>query len=153
MFNILGSGVQGSEFLDLFAGTGSVGIEALSRGASHATFIEKNLNALQTIRENLELTQFTQQASVIQADVFEWVSRDSADAYDFAYVAPPQGHKLWSKAVRRLDQNPDRLNQDAWVIAQIGAQEYRALELEVLVEFDRRKYGRTELIFFERPGE
>ncbi|MCZ6529184.1 MAG: 16S rRNA (guanine(966)-N(2))-methyltransferase RsmD, partial [Chloroflexi bacterium] len=61
--------------------------------------------------------------------------------------------KLWSKAVRRLDFDAHRLNMDAWVIAQINAQEYRPLKLKTLVEFDRRTYGRTQLVFYERPGE
>ena len=153
LFNILGSAIQDSEFLDLFAGTGSVGIEALSRGAAGATFVEKHPTALRTIRENLELTQLSERASLVQADVFEWVKRAGGSAHDYAYIAPPQYMKLWSKAVRHLDQNVKRLNPDAWVIAQINTREYRSLELETLVEFDLRTYGRTQLVFFERPGE
>ena len=153
LFNILGPAIQDCQFLDLFAGTGSVGIEALSRGAVHATFIEKHSAALQTIQHNLELTQLGDRAHIVQADVFEWLHRKGSNAYDFAYVAPPQYVKLWSKTVRRLDQNVEHLNLDAWVIAQINTREYRPLELENLVEFDRRTYGRTQLVFFERPGE
>jgi 16S rRNA (guanine(966)-N(2))-methyltransferase RsmD len=153
LFNILGPSLLDSDFLDLFAGTGSVGIEALSRGAAHATFVEKHPAALTTIRENLELTELSDRAHLVQADVFEWINRESGGAHDFAYVAPPQDFKLWSKAVSRLDLNSQKLNLDAWVIAQISPREYRSLELETLVEFDRRSYGRTELIFYERPGE
>ena len=153
LFNILGAAVQGSEFLDLFAGTGSVGIEALSRGAVHATFVEKHPAALKTIRENLDLTGFGDRARVVQLDVFEWIKRQSGNSYDFVYVAPPQYSVLWSKAFRRLDQNLELINLDAWVIAQINPKEYQPLELEGLVEFDQRKYGRTQLVFYERPGE
>ena len=153
LFNILGPALHDSNFSDLFAGTGSVGIEALSRGAAHATFVEQHPAALQTIRENLELTALMDRAKLIQADVFEWINRQSGGSHDFAYVAPPQSFKLWSKAVRLLDREPQRLNPDAWVIAQINPREYRPLELETLVEFDRRTYGRTQLVFYERPGE
>jgi 16S rRNA (guanine(966)-N(2))-methyltransferase RsmD len=153
LFNILGPSIVDSDFLDLFAGTGSVGIEALSRGASHATFVEKHSSAMQTIRENLELTQLIDRAHLVQADVFEWIRREPGSSHDFAFVAPPQYVKLWSKAVSRLDQNVQRLNQDAWVVAQINRREYRPLELESLVEFDIRTYGRTQLVFYERPGE
>ena len=150
LFNILGPALFDADFLDLFAGTGSVGIEALSRGAAHATFVEKHAAALQTVRENLELTELTDRAQLVQADVFRW---ESASAHDFVYVAPPQNLKLWEKAVRKLDSDSEWLNPDAWVIAQIGPREYRPLELEILVEFDRRTYGRTQLVFYERPGE
>ncbi len=153
LFNILGAALLDSEFLDLFAGTGSVGIEALSRGAEKATFIEKHPAALKTIRENLELTKFAAQAQVIQLDVFEWIKRQSGRSYDFVYVAPPQYSKLWSKALLKLDENAELMNLDAWVIAQINPKEYRPLELQSLVEFDQRSYGRTQLIFYERPGE
>ncbi|MFQ5921943.1 MAG: 16S rRNA (guanine(966)-N(2))-methyltransferase RsmD [Anaerolineales bacterium] len=153
LFNILGPALHDSDFLDLFAGTGSVGIEALSRGAAHATFVEKHPAAVQTIRDNLELTEVMDRAQLVQADVFEWINRQSGGSHDFAYVAPPQTFNLWSKAVRRLDRNAQRLNLDAWVIAQINPREYRPLELETLVEFDRRTYGRTQLVFYERPGE
>ncbi len=153
LFNILGASVLDSEFLDLFAGTGSVGIEALSRGAAQATFVEKNPAALKTLRENLEITRFTDRARVSQLDVFEWIKRQSGSSYDFVYVAPPQYSKLWSKALRKLDLNVELINPDAWVIAQINPKEYQALELETLVEFDSRTYGRTQLVFYERPGE
>jgi len=153
LFNILGAALLDSEFLDLFAGTGSVGIEALSRGAEKATFVEKHPAALKTIRENLEITKFAAQAQVIQLDVFEWIKRQSGRSYDFVYVAPPQYSKLWSKALLKLDQNAELMNLDAWVIAQINPKEYRPLKLESLVEFDQRNYGRTQLVFYERPGE
>ena len=153
LFNILGAAVNDSDFLDLFAGTGSVGIEALSRGAAQATFIEKHPAALQAIRENLELTEFTDRARIIQLDVFEWIKRQAGRTYDFVYVAPPQDSKFWSKALRKLDENVELMNLDAWVIAQINPKEYRPLELDTLVEFDQRSYGRTNLMFYERPGE
>ena len=153
LFNILGAAVADCDFLDLFSGTGSVGIEALSRGAAQSTFVEKHPIALKVIGENLELTGLTNRAQVVQADVFEWINRKPGSSHDFVYVAPPQYSKLWSRAVHRLDQNTQRLNLDAWVIAQINPEEYRSLELETLVEFDRRTYGRTQLVFYERPGE
>jgi 16S rRNA (guanine(966)-N(2))-methyltransferase RsmD len=153
LFNILGGGVTGASFLDLFAGTGSVGIEALSRGAAHATFVENQALAVDAIRANLELTDLRDRARIIQMDVFRLLKAPGDDHYDFAFVAPPQYSKLWSRAVLRLDAQPEWLNPDAWVIAQIHPKEYRELELERLVEFDRRAYGRTMLAFYELPGE
>jgi 16S rRNA (guanine966-N2)-methyltransferase len=70
LFNILGTGVVGCTFLDLFAGTGSVGIEALSRGADRVLLIDKDRMAIRTIRENLALTGLANRAETLRADAF-----------------------------------------------------------------------------------
>jgi 16S rRNA (guanine(966)-N(2))-methyltransferase RsmD len=153
LFNILGVGVESSSFLDLFAGTGSVGIEALSRGASRATFVEKHPLAVEVIHANLDLTKLGDRARVVQTDVFQLLKSPGEDRYDYVYVAPPQYSKLWSRVVLKLDTMPSWLNPDAWVIAQIHPKEFDGLELGTLVEIDRRTYGRTMLAFYELPGE
>src|SRR5919202_1586835 len=76
LFNILGASVVDANVLDLFAGAGSVGIEALSRGARHATFVELDREALETIRQNLQLTRLAERAEVVRADAFKFVNRD-----------------------------------------------------------------------------
>jgi 16S rRNA G966 N2-methylase RsmD len=70
--------------------------------------------------------------------------------FDYIYVAPPQYHGFWRKAVELIDNFPTWMVSDGWVIAQIDPKEYEALTLENFSEFDRRKYGSTLLIFFER---
>src|SRR5512141_1623841 len=91
LFNILGTRVIDANVLDLFAGAGSVGIEALSRGARSATFVELDREALQAIRDNLALTRLTQGANVVRQDVFKFIAQTGrAEGYDIIYVAPPQ---------------------------------------------------------------
>ncbi|MGH2621194.1 MAG: 16S rRNA (guanine(966)-N(2))-methyltransferase RsmD [Anaerolineales bacterium] len=153
LFSILAPQIDGCTFLDLFAGTGSVGIEALSRGASHSTFVEQHPRAIETIRQNLEHTELSDRARVIQGDVFAVLEAGSRDRFDLAYVAPPQYSKLWSRAVIGLDLGKDWLNPDAWVIAQIHPKEHESLQLRRLIEIDRRKYSQTMLVFYEWPGE
>ncbi|MEK6588971.1 MAG: 16S rRNA (guanine(966)-N(2))-methyltransferase RsmD [Chloroflexota bacterium] len=153
LFNILGPAIEECSFLDLFAGTGSVGIEALSRGAAQVTFVEKHPRAVETIQFNLEQTGLSDRARVIQGDVFNVLGGGTRLRFDFAYVAPPQYSELWSKTLGKLDQPGDWLNPDAWVVAQIDPKEYATLELERLVEIDQRKYGQTLLVFYERPGD
>jgi len=153
LFNILAPQVEGCTFLDLFAGTGSVGIEALSRGASQSTFVENQQPAIETIRQNLEHTGLSERARVIHGDVFAVLEAGSKDRFDLVYVAPPQYSKLWSRALFSLDQGKDWLNPDAWVIAQIHPKEHESLQLRRLTEIDRRKYGQTMLVFYEWPGE
>jgi 16S rRNA (guanine966-N2)-methyltransferase len=149
LFNILSADVQGCRFLDLFAGTGSIGIEALSRGAAHCVFLDTDRQAVRTIHTNLELTGFEGRAEVHRQDAFGYLSRAVGQGFDLVYVAPPQYAGLWSKAVLRMDADPRALNPDAWVIAQIHPNEYLELTLERLEEFDRRRYGSTELVFYE----
>jgi 16S rRNA (guanine966-N2)-methyltransferase len=154
VFNILRWQVPDSRFLDLFAGTGGVGIEALSRGAEHAVFVEKEPKAVRVLRENLRTTHMTGQARVVQEDVFRFLllanqSVDPTDRFDIIYVAPPQYQDLWAQALIALDGHP-LLAPEGIVVAQIFPKEYRALPLEDLVLTDQRKYGSTMLCFYER---
>lgn len=150
LFNILGADIQGCRFLDLFAGTGCVGIEALSRGALFARFIDKNQNAIYTIRTNLQITRTAAQAEVVRMDAFHLLQGELDRSFDYVYIAPPQYKELWKRALIDLDNNPNWLSPDAWVIVQIHPKEYSPTQLNNLVEFDQRRYGSTLLVFYER---
>jgi 16S rRNA (guanine(966)-N(2))-methyltransferase RsmD len=152
LFNIIGPDVKDSAFLDLYAGTGGVGIEALSRGARRATFIDEGALACKTIRENLEHTGLQYAASVHRLEVFSALQRESLGSFDYVYVAPPQYRGVWSRTVAELDLRIRWLNPDGWVIAQLHPREFSALGLEHLQLFDQRKYGQTLLAFYEFPG-
>lgn len=152
LFNILGSAVEGCRFLDLFAGTGSVGIEALSRGAAEAVFVENDPAALRTIRANLDLTGFAGVAQVVPADVFRYLERPPVEGFDFIYIAPPQYQRLWSRTLLAIDAKPGVLYPDGVAIAQIDPKEFAALDLQTLVLYDQRRYGKTMLCFYERPS-
>jgi 16S rRNA (guanine966-N2)-methyltransferase len=152
LFDILGADIQGAWILDLFSGTGSVGIEALSRGAAGALLIDKDAQAIATIHENLRATGLSDRAVVMRADAFELLGRPAQRQVDYVYIAPPQYHELWSRALAELDAHVDWLNPDAWVIVQIHPKEFRELPLARLQEAQRRKYGSTLLMFYEFPG-
>lgn len=148
LFNIVSPYVLGSTWLDLFAGTGSVGIEALSRGADFSRFVENQNSAVKTIRANLDHTGLTDQAELWHKNVFSVLDSLADRHFDFVYIAPPQFKEIWSKALISLDQNPTWLNDDSWIIVQIDKVEYQLLELANLREFDRRSYGSTVLVFY-----
>jgi 16S rRNA (guanine(966)-N(2))-methyltransferase RsmD len=150
LFNILGTDVIGCRFLDLYAGTGSVGIEALSRGAAGVVFVEKSKLALRTIRENLTHTRLTEGGRIERADVFEYLTR-TPTPFDYVYVAPPQYRGLWADTLRALDQQPGWLQADGWVIVQIHPREHTALALDTLTQFDQRTYGSVMLCFYNTP--
>jgi 16S rRNA (guanine(966)-N(2))-methyltransferase RsmD len=149
LFDILSHYVIGSRFLDLFAGTGQVGIEALSRGAREAVFVEWNRPALRTIRGNLEHTGLTEGAVVVDANVFEYL-RQEPEPFDFIFIAPPQYEELWIETLMELDIQPGWLQEDGWAIVQIDPAEYQDLELQNLVRFDQRTYGGVMFCFYAR---
>lgn len=148
LFDILTAEVPDARVLDLFAGTGSVGIEALSRQAAEAVFVEKNPKAVATIRDNLSRTRLKSSARVIKADVFKYLAGEPRP-FDLIYVAPPQYQQLWSRTLLALDAHPGWVHQDGQVIVQIFPKELEPLNLASLRLKRQRKYGSTLLCFFE----
>lgn len=150
LFNILGADIQGASLLDLFAGTGAVGIEALSRGADSVLFNDRHRLAIKTIHANLAITRLGGKAQVLHSDAFILLNRPPDRQFDYVYIAPPQYAGLWHQALTALDAHPGWLAEDAWIIVQIHPLEYSAVHLANLEEFDQRKYGSTLLVFFAR---
>lgn len=147
-FSKLGRRVAHSRFLDLYAGTGSVAIEALSRGAAEAVLVERDARALQVIRENLQLARVQERARVQRADVLAWLRDRPAQAFDLVYVAPPQYQGLWLQTLQLLDDRPGWLHRDSLVVVQIDPSEKQDLALKQLSAFDERRYGNTLLWYF-----
>ena len=87
LFNIIGPQLRGSRFLDLFAGTGSVGIEALSRGAAHVTFVEREAEIFRLLKENIERLEIGTESTLIRADAIKFLNRGVA--FDLIYADPP----------------------------------------------------------------
>lgn len=150
LFNILAGDVVDSNWWDLFAGTGAIGIEALSRGAAFVRFTDSNRAPVETIQFNVEHSGFSKQSEIRRGDAFTFLSARPDMQFEYIYIAPPQYKEMWSKALELLDENSGWLSDDGWVIAQIDPKEYKALGLENLEEFEQRKYGTTLLVFFER---
>lgn len=155
LFNILGTFVPGTRWLDLFAGTGQVGIEALSRGAAECVFTDTARQAIRTIEHNLRATRLQAGAQVVQTDAFAYLQRAQVaqERFDVIYIAPPQYKGLWLTAVRQIDTHPAAcLYEEGLAIVQIDPSEREELELTHLALVDERKYGRTLFLFFEFGG-
>lgn len=148
LFSILGNWIEGRRVLDLFGGTGAVGIESLSRGAAAAHFIDMNRKAVETIRANLRHCQLEEDATVERGDSFAFLKRYQGEPFDLIYIAPPQYQDLWRMALRQIDERPELLADDGEVIIQIHPKEDGPVELNFLVEYDRRRYGSVLLIFY-----
>jgi len=150
LFNILAGDVTNSSWWDVFGGTGAIGIEALSRGASFVRFSDVNRAPIETIQANLLLTRLESRAETHREDAFTRLSSPPQRAFDYIYIAPPQYQAMWSRALVELDANPGWLAQDGWTIIQIDPKEDAPLALINLEGFDRRKYGSTLLLFYQR---
>jgi 16S rRNA (guanine966-N2)-methyltransferase len=149
LFSILGLDTEDSVWLDLFAGTGSVGIEALSRGAYHVVFVDKAHQAANTVRRNLELTGLGERAQVIRGDALRYVRQANPDPlFDYIFVAPPQYRELWAETLMALDERP-LLAEDGQVIVQIHPKEFGPIALQHLELVDERRYGSTLLLFYD----
>ena len=153
LFSILGNSVPRSRVLDLFAGTGGVGIEALSRGAAQATFVEWASKAVDTLRRNLEQTGLGAGAQVVRADVFRYLEQPHPEPYDLIFIAPPQYQGLWLKTLQAVDALPTLLAEGGTVVVQIFPKEYSDPGLQNLVLTDERKYGSVLLLFYAHADE
>lgn len=141
LFDLIGNRITDADFLDLFAGTGSVGIEALSRNAASATFIEKEAAAIEVINGNLSLFDLSGRARVYRRDVLSWLSlvAGEGEAFDIIFVGPPYFQNLADKV---LEQIPGAgiLKEDGLIFIQHYKKE-KIVVPDGLELAEERKYG------------
>ncbi|HSL76610.1 MAG TPA: 16S rRNA (guanine(966)-N(2))-methyltransferase RsmD [Candidatus Limnocylindrales bacterium] len=156
LFGILEPDLPGSRFLDLFAGSGAGGIEALSRGAAHATFVEHDLGAIQVIRSNLDRTGLAgpEQATVIRSSVLGWL-RDARRADDEAYhivlVDPPYDDSPVLAAA--LDAVGPLVASGGRVVAKHFWRTAPPATIGLLASERDRRFGDTALTFYRRAED
>jgi 16S rRNA (guanine966-N2)-methyltransferase len=148
LFDILSNQIGGSRFLDLYAGTGGVGIEALSRGATHVTLVENSPLALRVIRDNLALTGFSSRASIVSRDVLRFLESGGTASHDIVFLAPPQYLSLVPPTLSAIEST-NNLASNLLVIVQQDPKEPKSGELRRLRQTDERRYGTTLLLFYE----
>ncbi len=104
--NVLAPELPGARVLDLFAGSGALGLEALSRGAAHATFVESDRRVLDCLRANVAALEAGERATVVARDVFRYIDGLEADAFDLAMADPPYSRGLAKRLVDRYRRKP-----------------------------------------------
>ena len=140
LFNIVGPGIEGAIVLDLFAGSGAIGIEALSRGAARVWFVDQQPRGLAILRQNLDALGFKERAHVIRGDVVRWLeaSPDVIRSVDFVFLDPPYEDAVLDRALKTLD----RELSSATVLAEHSRRQ--ALPVLKRLHVDReRRYGDT----------
>ena len=140
IFNMVGPGIEGATVLDLFAGSGALGIEALSRGAAHVTFVDQQPRGLAILRQNLDALGFKERAQVVRGDVVHWLESQPgilASAH-FVFLDPPYDDVVLDRALGQLD----RSTAAATVFAEHSKRQQipQLARLRVLRE---RRYGDT----------
>ena len=155
LFAILEPDLPGARFLDLFAGSGAAGIEALSRGAAHATFVERDAGAVRTIRANLGRTGLggDDRATVVRADVLGWLrepGRAAAAPYDLVVIDPPYADAAALTAA--LEAVSPLLAAKARVVAKHFWRTAPPPMVGLLASERERRFGDTALTFY-RPTE
>ncbi len=152
IFQILGSsigGVEGDHVLDLFAGSGAVAIEALSRGAAHATVVDSAKPALLALRANLATLGVAAQATVVAGDAVAMAVRHvPATPWRFVFIDPPYASDLAVRAATALP--PASLTADAVVTIEHDRRNAPPDALGTLVRTDQRRYGDTLVSFYRR---
>ena len=119
LFAILEPVLRDARVLDLFAGAGTLGIEALSRGATHATFVERSAEALKALRKNIKATEFEEHADVIAANVLHFLEQQAAGPYDVVLCDPPFADVALLEATLAHSRFAAALAPDASVVARV----------------------------------
>ena len=148
IFDILQNCIQGQEVLDLFAGTGALGIEALSRGAKRAVFVEGSPQSLAVLYKNLEACRLREQAEVLSQEVQRGIKilSERGEAFDLIFLDPPYGKGLARRALQALSGR-SILASEALVVAEHSpAEDLDAIPS--LERIDQRRYGSTLVSFF-----
>lgn len=149
LFSSLGSQVNGSRVLDLFAGTGSVGLEALSRGAARGTFVERYRGALRALRANVAVVGLG--GDVVAEDVDRFLRR-ATDSYDLVFVDPPYAFPLPS-LLDTIESLARRVAAGGVVVIHRRVGEDLPETVADLVLIDRKRYGSAELWRYAKENE
>ena len=119
LFNMIQNDIYGCTFLDLFSGSGAIGIEALSRGAKEAVFVEKNPKAADCIRDNLKAARLADKATLLNCDISDALKRieNRKSAFDFIFMDPPYNHDIEARILSFLSGS-DIVHKDTLIIAE-----------------------------------
>lgn len=143
LFDICQAHIEDSHVLDLFAGSGALGIEALSRGAAHAVFIERDKNALRCLQHNLQMLNLREHSTLIAGDVFTHLKRLKS-SYDLILADPPYAHDAHLKLIEEIDQL-QLLAPEGHLFLETGYPSDFPQTLGNLQRIESRRYGKTVL--------
>lgn len=153
LFNIIQTHLQNSNVLDLFAGSGALGIEALSRGAKHCVFCDKSYESVKMLKQNLQKTKFENKATIFIKDYKKCISELEKNKFDIIFIDPPYKLDIAVDSIKLILEY-NIFAKDGIIILETDEEEREMKELENinLEVYDVRKYGRVKLIFLRERG-
>ena len=151
LFNILNPYLADCRFLDLFSGSGAIGIEALSRGAKDVILVEQNADSLACIKENLKSTKLTEEARVLAMDVFRAIPQLEAEGkpFDIIFMDPPYDNDLEKRVLECLG-NSCLVNEDTLIVVEASSQtDFSYLESFGFEMFREKNYKNNKHVFIQ----
>lgn len=151
LFNILNPYLPECSFLDLFSGSGAIGIEALSRGAMEVIMVEQNKEALECIQDNLETVKLVQEARVMGMDVLTAISRLEAEkkCFDIIFMDPPYDQE-WEKRVLERLKTSELISEDTWIVVEASLEtEFEYLDSYGFELFREKRYKNNKHVFIQ----
>jgi 16S rRNA (guanine966-N2)-methyltransferase len=152
LFSILADNVVGANVLDLFAGTGALSIEALSRGAAFALVIDNHTEPLSVIKQNIHMCQLETRCRIIKWDIRKNLACLKSDLrFDLVFIDPPYNSGVIPIVLNHL-LSTQSLSPNARIVVEHGSQESLPEAIHTLMQYDQRKYGQTVLSFYQEIG-
>ena len=152
LFNMLQPYLMDCVFIDLFSGSGGIGIEALSRGARHAYFVENNRNAISCIQHNIAFTKMGEKATLLKQDVFGALSLIREKEADIVFLDPPYGEGYERKALALLADKP-YVTERTWIVIEAELMEDFSFVGELGFEIEKEKRYKSNKHVFVRKEQ
>ena len=155
LFAILDPSIRGARVLDLFAGSGAAGIEALSRGAALAVFLERDRDAARVIQDNLRRTRLEERARIVRSEAVGWLRAEGSpvEPWTIAVVDPPYADESAMRAALEALGRPGVVDAEGWVVAKHFWKTALPARVGLLASARERRFGETALTFYRVTGE
>lgn len=156
LFGIIGPEIPEADILDLYAGCGSFGIEALSRGAARAVFVDSSCEAVSLVRQNLDHTDLTRRAETVCRNAFPYIKSAvrKGDIFRIIFMDPPfdqaENGEFFEKAGEHDEDIMHLLHDDGLLIIRLPAHIRVAFECGGIREIRRKQYGRSRIVFYRK---
>ncbi len=151
VFNKLQGEWDGAKVLDLYAGTGNIGFEAISRGAASVTAVELSSKSIDIIRRNVEELKIGREHRIVKDDVVKWIARYKGEAFDIVMADPPFTESLAHATLEALAKS-EAVGPNTTVVVEASSHERVDESYENLACWDRRDYGDKLISFWTRPS-
>lgn len=153
LFNILMGEIEGVRVLDLFSGTGSLGLEAISRGAQHVTFVEAHVQSLKIIRSNIDKLKISSsEYQIIKSDALQFLTKYKGDPFDLVFIDPPFTEKMAHKVMGEVEKS-QIFQLSTKIMIESSKQERIDDIYGVLRRYDARLFGDKTLSFFQKSSD